>query len=517
MRTQLCSYYFDLLSLILTQARAFEDHACAMRAGELWWSINNIRPEDNDWPSMNVELTRPDTTKDSFRRLDQGVTGLATFTLDVDGTVASWTAGAEHIEGYAAEEIIGRDVSVFFTEADRRLGQPLAVLESARANGRADWDGWRVRKDGSRFRAHVVVDTIRDRTGELTGFAMVTRDTSVQRRLEVRFRQAVESAPNGMVMINAAGRIEMVNTSAERMFGYSREALLGQPIEMLVPPRFRRRHAGLTGSFFRPPQSRAMGMGRDLYALRKDGSEFPAEIGLNQIETAEGTMVLSTIIDISDRKQKEDRIKAALKEKDILLGEIHHRVKNNLQIVYSLLDLESFRLEDKMAASLLTESKNRVRSMALIHQMLYESKEFARVDFRRFLESLVARLVASYGSDTGRIALSINAVEVHLPISVAIPCGLVVNELISNALKHAFSGDARGEIKIDLASEAADRAVLSVSDDGVGIPEACNIEQAGTLGLQLVTLLAEQIGADLTIRRSAPTRFELRFPIPPSG
>jgi len=170
-----------------------------------------------------------------------------------------------------------------------------------------------------------------------------------------------------------------------------------------------------------------------------------------------------------------------------------------------------------MAASLLTESKNRIRSMALIHQMLYESKEFARVDFRRFLESLVARLVASYGSDTGRIALSINAVEVHLPISVAIPCGLVVNELISNALKHAFSGDARGEIKIDLASEAADRAVLSVSDDGVGIPEACNIEQAGTLGLQLVTLLAEQIGADLTIRRSAPTRFELRFPIPPSG
>jgi two-component system, sensor histidine kinase PdtaS len=199
---------------------------------------------------------------------------------------------------------------------------------------------------------------------------------------EEPFRQVVESAPNAMVMVNQDGRIEMVNAQAERVFGYDRSELLGWPVEMLVPERFRGRHPGMRGSFFAAPRSRPMGAGRDLYALRKDGSEFPVEIGLNPIETDQGTMVLSAIVDISDRKQKEERIVQALKEKEMLLGEIHHRVKNNLQIVYSLLDLQLARISDPLVLDLLRDSQNRVRSMALVHQTLYQSKDFARVDGR---------------------------------------------------------------------------------------------------------------------------------------
>ena len=132
----------------------------------------------------------------------------------------------------------------------------------------------------------------------------------------------------------------MVNAQAERVFGYASGRASGPTDGMLVPERFRDGHPGMRRSFFAEPRSRPMGAGRDLYGLRKDGSEFPVEIGLNPIETDQGTMVLSAIVDISDRKQKEERIIEALKEKDVLLGEIHHRVKNNLQIVHSLLELQ---------------------------------------------------------------------------------------------------------------------------------------------------------------------------------
>jgi PAS domain S-box-containing protein len=194
------------------------------------------------------------------------------------------------------------------------------------------------------------------------------------RKSEERFRQVVEAAPNAMVMVNVAGRIEMVNAQAERVFGYSRDELLGQPVEMLVPDRFRVGHPALRHVFFTHPVARPMGAGRDLYARRKDGSEFAVEIGLNPIETEDGAMVLSAIVDISDRKQKEERIQAALREKDVLLREIHHRVKNNLQIVYSLLDLQSARISDQSVLDILRDSQNRIRSMALIHQTLYQSK-----------------------------------------------------------------------------------------------------------------------------------------------
>jgi two-component system, sensor histidine kinase PdtaS len=331
--------------------------------------------------------------------------------------------------------------------------------------------------------------------------------------LEGLFRQIVEAAPNAMVMVNTGGQIEMVNARVEHVFGYQRNEMLGHSIEMLLPERFRGNHVGLRVAFAGSPRSGPMGAGRDLYARRKNGSEFQVEIGLNPIDTDDGPMVLSAIVDISHRKEEKERIQSALKEKDILLGEIHHRVKNNLQIIYSLLNLQSARITDPAALDMLRDSQNRVRSMALIHQTLYGSRDFARVDFALFIDTLLPVLADSYGIDPRRVSVRVDVEPVRLPINSAVPCGLVVNELIANAFKHAFPGQRSGEIRVALTRQPGDEALLTVSDNGIGLPEHLDADETGTLGLQLVNLLASQLNGAIAITRSNPTRFALRFPI----
>ena len=434
--------------------------------------------------------------------------------INSSGIIEMVNTQAELVFGYDRKELLNQPIEILvpkrFRSAHPGLRGSFFSSPVSRPMG-VGRDLYGLKKDGSEFPIEIGLNPIETEEGPMVLSAIV--DITSRKRLEARFRQVVESAPNAMVMINREGAIEMVNAQTEGLFGYERSELLGQPIEMLVPERFRKAHPGLRGTFFSGPVSRPMGAGRDLFGLKKDGSEFPIEIGLNPIETDAGSMVLSAIVDISDRKHKEDSIHAALKEKDVLLGEIHHRVKNNLQIVHSLLDLQSNNISDQIVLGMLRESQNRIRSMALIHQTLYQSKDFARVDFRAFLDSLAPTLISSYGLGSDRVKLTMNASEVQLPINAAIPCGLVVNELISNALKHAFPGDIRGEITVDLSSESPTMVGLAVSDDGVGIAEDFDLAQTATLGLQLVTMLTDQLGGQLEVHHRNPTRFKLSFPL----
>jgi PAS domain S-box-containing protein len=430
------------------------------------------------------------------------------------GLIEMVNGQAERMFGHSRAELLGQPVEMLVPERFR------AVHPGHRAGFYADprsrpmgtgRDLFGLRKDGSEFPVEIGLSPIE--TGDAMMVLSAVVDISVRKRLEERFRLVVEATPNALVMVNRAGLIEMVNAQAEHMFGYSRTELLGQPVEMLLPEPLRANHPRLRGSFYADARSRPMGAGRDLNAVRKDGVEFPVEIGLNPIETDEGTMVLAGVVDISDRKREEERLRAALKEKEILLGEIHHRVKNNLQIVHSLLDLQSASISDPAAVEMLRDGQNRIRSMALIHQLLYFSKDFARVDFATFLDNLIPTLVSSYAIESDRFTISINAADGQLPLNAAVPCGLIANELISNAFKHAFPGGRLGEIRIELTRDGTDQAVLLVSDDGIGIPDDLVLESTSTFGLQLVMLLADQLGGELEIHRSTPTRFLLRFPM----
>jgi PAS domain S-box-containing protein len=476
--------------------------------------LNPIETEEGTMVlSAIVDISARKRLEERFRRVVEAAPS-AMVMINETGRIEMVNAQAEQVFGYARQEMLGQPVEMLVPERFRgHHPDPRGSLfadPKARPMG-AGRDLFGLKKDGTEFPIEIGLNPIETDEGPMVLSAIV--DISARKRLEERFRRVVEAAPNAMVMINASGRIEMVNAQAEQVFGHARQEMLGQPVEMLVPQRFRADHPGLRSFFFVDPRARPMGAGRDLFGLRKDGSEFPVEIGLNPIETDEGPMVLSAIVDISDRKQKEERVQLALKEKDVLLGEVHHRVKNNLQIIHSLLDLQSARISDAAALDLLLDSQNRIRSMALIHQTLYQSKDFAKVDFRHFLDSLVPTLVASYGINPDRITLSIEAAQLFLPINAAIPCGLVVNELISNALKHAFPGDRRGEIAVELIADPSGKAVLSVADNGIGIPDEIDMSKTSTLGLQLVTLLTDQLGGEITTRRSNPTEFVLTFAI----
>ncbi|MEQ1515420.1 MAG: histidine kinase dimerization/phosphoacceptor domain -containing protein [Usitatibacteraceae bacterium] len=322
---------------------------------------------------------------------------------------------------------------------------------------------------------------------------------------------AFEGIPLAIVVIANDGRIAMLNTQAETLFGYARGELLHCPVETLVPQRFRHGHPADRNKYFDSPRARAMGAGRELFGLHRNGSEFPVEIGLNPIKTDRGDMVISAIVDITERKQREEEMRTALREKDLLLGEIHHRVKNNLQIIHSLMDLQSMGTTDPKVLELLRDGQGRVRSMSLIHQTLYQSHDFANVDLKQFLESLLPVVFDSFGASTDFIHLHVKADGIRLPISSAIPCGLIINELVSNALKHAFPSRRDGNLSIELTQQGEDM-LLCVSNDGVPIAPELDLDDLPTLGIRLVSLLAAQLGGALTIQKASPTRFSIRFP-----
>jgi two-component sensor histidine kinase len=218
--------------------------------------------------------------------------------------------------------------------------------------------------------------------------------------------------------------------------------------------------------------------------------------------------------EITERMRAEEQIKASLKEKEVLLKEIHHRVKNNLQVVSSLLNLQAHRIEDQAVLDVLRESQNRIRSMALIHERLYRSKDLAGIDFAVYIRELATHLVHSYRAHLGPVELKIEADDVLLGVDTAVPCGLITNELISNALKHAFPDGRAGEIRVTLKATADRQVTMAFSDDGIGFPDSVDFHNTESLGMQLVNTLVGQLDGTVELCRKAGTEFRITFVAP---
>jgi PAS domain S-box-containing protein len=324
-------------------------------------------------------------------------------------------------------------------------------------------------------------------------------------RSEENFRHSLDDSPLGVRIVTTEGETIYANQAILDIYGI--EDLKTTLVKKLYTPesfaeyqirREKRKRGDYVPSEYEISIVRKNGEVRHLQVFRKDilwNGERQFQVLYN---------------DITDRKLAEEKIKASLLEKETMLKEIHHRVKNNLQVISSLLALQSGYVQDEKSREIFQESQDRVSTMAKIHTMLCQSENMSGVDFGGFIGDLAGRLQQSYGIAESRVGIHVN-VDVSLTIETSIPCGLILNELVSNALKHAFPEGRGGEVNISMM-KAGDRFVLTVQDNGIGFPEALDFHNTKSLGLELVNLLVGQMNGAITLIVEGGATFTITFP-----
>ncbi len=336
---------------------------------------------------------------------------------------------------------------------------------------------------------------------------------------EARYRLITDNMSDAVWLMDKKFRLTFISPSSERRRGFSQRELLEMPFERHLTPESRT----IFGQFFTEnfPEDRMeqkdlpLSATTELAFLMKDGSTYWAETTLSLIRDGMGKPFgyVGMARDITERGRAEDRILSSLHEKEILLREIHHRVKNNLQIIASLLYLQSINITDNFTLDILRESRSRVKSMALIHEKLYRSEDLALIPFGTYLESLIDNLKEAYGvnDSTVSIGITITPPDLSLNIETGIPCGLIINELISNSLKHAFKDGRKGVITIAMTQSGPHEYTMIISDNGGGFPEDIDFRKTASLGLQLVNNLVLQLEGDISLDCSSGSTFTMHL------
>jgi PAS domain S-box-containing protein len=332
----------------------------------------------------------------------------------------------------------------------------------------------------------------------------------LERDAEAKYRDIFVNVIEGIFQTSPAGRVISCNPAAAAILGYDTPEELIETVtdiehQLYVNPQ--QRH-----ELFDMMMNRVDAKNFEVEFYRKDGSKQWVLISVRPIfnEKWEIEYLDGIMLDIAERKRAEEQIRKSLKEKEILLKEIHHRVKNNLQIISTLLDLQSDYFVEDQTKRFFQDCQNRIRSMAMIHEKLYETNEFVSIDFGEYLKYLTNSLFSTYVSDR-RITLTVEADEVVLGIDDAMPCGLIVNELVSNSMKYAFPEGRTGNLTIRLHVGDDDRIILTIEDNGVGFPSYLDFRDTETLGLQLVNLLVNQLHGEIELEKGPGTIFRISF------
>ncbi|MDY9923224.1 PAS domain S-box protein [Methanobacterium sp.] len=353
-------------------------------------------------------------------------------------------------------------------------------------------------------------------SGDTGGIVIFSEDVSERVKAvkelqdnEEKYRTLFESNPDYTILIGLDGVILDVNSSAANFTNLSKEELIGKTYAELGLFPKKDLHL-LMESFANVLKGEIIGPFQNRL-LSKEANISWVETQLVPI-MKEGNVYSIMVIaeDITHRKTATDQLIKSVNEKDVLLKEIHHRVKNNIQIISSLLNLQKQHVDSDEFVNILSESQNRIKSMAMIHEKLYHSGDLTRINFAEYIETLVSDLYSSYTTSTRQVTPFINVENVRFNIETAVPCGLIINELISNSLKHAFPKGKTGTLSVSLKT-SDEWNELVISDDGVGFPEEFDIQNSKTLGLQLVNILVKQLDGKITLNRIHGTRFKIIF------
>lgn len=430
----------------------------------------------------------------------------------------------EKMTGYLPQEVLGKNCR-FLQGKDKKQPQLEQLRRCIQAGESCTVVLRNYRKDGTLFWNELSIAPLYDRYDTLTHYIGIQSDITHRKISEEKLQEArdqlqavLDAVPGFVSWISNDLRYLGVNRHLAAAYNQNPEAFVGQELGFLQnSPSYTEFMSKFMGNsaMFASQVIDNTSSGKDRYYL----------VAAQKYQ--QGKAAVSVGIDITERKQAEEKLLASLREKEVMLKEIHHRVKNNLQIVSSLLKLQSGYIKDSEALSLFKDSYNRVRSMALIHEKLYRSSDLARIDASEYIRNLVANLCSAYGVYSGQIQVKIEVEKIALDIDTAIPCGLIINELVSNSLKYAFPQGKQGLVTINFKlnqahsstltpqqtqlSEENAICVLTVADDGIGLPADFDLETTDSLGLQLVFNLTEQLGGTIQVNGNKGTFYEIRF------
>jgi PAS domain S-box-containing protein len=382
------------------------------------------------------ELRSHNAQLENYRIIVENIDSYVIFTMDAEGRINSWSPGARNILGYKAEEVIGRDYSLVFTPAEIQAGKPLHEMEEAERNGSCATESWRVRRDRSLFWSSGVLTAVWDDTGKLTGFIRVARDMTEHKQMED-------------AQARLAGGLE-VRVRERTLQMEDAQARLAAELEDRV-------------------RERTLQLEVNMEELRRRSAEAEASVQLAARE---------------------------IHEKEVLLHEIHHRVKNNLQVVQSLLKMEVRTLPPSEARAAIESMVLRVRAMATVHERLCQMPGMAGLALADYLRDIFDGAIASYSVKPGQIKIDLEAEDILLDLDRAIPFGLLANELLSNSLKHGFPAGRKGKISVSV-HRVDGVARMVIQDNGIGLPMNFDAGNCKSMGLKLASSLAHQLGGTL--------------------
>jgi PAS domain S-box-containing protein len=327
---------------------------------------------------------------------------------------------------------------------------------------------------------------------------------------EQDYHTLAEFAPDFVFIINKDNSIQYINTMGARFLNLPDSEIIGKSRKILFPPNIADTLGeGLQTVFFTGEPQR-----KEVKTHFFD-REIWLDYSLVPLKEKNGTIyaVLGIARDITERENLIEQIETSLAEKETLLREIHHRVKNNLQIISSMLNMQIRKIDDPKTIAVLRDGQTRVLSMALVHEHLYKGKDFSRIDLKNYLNALGTNLFQSYGTTNERVRFDLNVPDTYIDINTAIPLGLIINELITNSLKYAFKEEKDGKLTIS-ATEDPQALTVIVADDGVGIPDGITLENQTSLGFQIVNTLTGQLHGTVSIDRTEGTKFVFTLPKP---
>jgi len=451
-------------------------------------------------------------SEEKFRKAFMASPDAITMSRIETGLFTDVNPGFLKITGYTREEVVGKtsiEIDLWMEPEDREL-----LVKALKDRGFADNLEIRYRaKDGS------VIYGLTSGTliflGEDRYILTVTRDMTQSRKAQMaikeseeRFRAIFDTSPNAILLVDLKTRkITDVNQGLAIRSGYRKEEVIGRTTEELglwENPSDR-------DNMYRILEKTGEVDGFEGRFITKDGSGLRGLLSARLLQIDERPHILVTVHDVSTLLETQRMLRASLAEKEVLLREVHHRVKNNLQVILGLLNLQEHHLEDERGRQIFKESQNRILTMSLIHEVLYQSRELGRINFQDYLVNLTNNLFSSYGVSRDRVGLLLEVEKSQVVVDTAIPCGLIINELVTNALKHAFPDDRKGIIKVFFGRRKPHGYRLEVKDNGIGIPRNLDVCRAGSLGLQLVVVLLEQLNGRLELIVEGGTAFRMDF------